>query len=181
MTRVFIGVGSNIAPESNIKAAIRLLAEKARLVDISTFYRTPAEGRPEQPDYLNGVLEIETNLAPEDLKKDVLRRIECELGRRRGADKYAARPIDLDILIYGTLEAQSKDLSLPSEDIKTRSFVAIPLAEIAPDLIVPGTGAQARAFASCFSRASLTPDELTSELQREWVLPAAQTRMEKTR
>ncbi len=172
MTRVFIGVGSNIAPEANIKAAIRLLAAKARLVNISTFYRTPAEGRPEQPDYLNGVVEIETSLPPLALKREALRAIELRLGRQRTQDKFAARPIDLDILLYGALETRTEDLRIPAEDIETRAFVAIPLAEIAPDLTIPGTGVRACELASRFSHARMAPHELTNELRRAWITGA---------
>ncbi len=129
MSRVFIGIGSNIAPEASIKAAIRLLATQARLLDISTFYRTPAEDRPEQPDYINGVVAIETSLPPEALKHGVLRRIEHRLGRHRSEDKLAPRAIDLDILLYDSLQAQTADLRLPARDVETRGFVAIPQAK----------------------------------------------------
>ena len=93
MTRVFIGVGLNISPEANIRAAIRLLARRVRVVDLSTFYRTPAEGRPEQPDYINGVVAIETDLPPETLKNEVLRPIERRLGRRRKDDNSRPAPL----------------------------------------------------------------------------------------
>ncbi len=168
MSRVFIGMGSNIAPEASIKAAMRLLAEKTRLLDVSTFYRTPAEGRPEQPDYINGVVAIETSLPPETLKHNVLRPIESRLGRRRNGDKFAARTIDLDIILYDSATAQTACAPIASKDIETRSFVAIPLAEIAPDLIIPGTGLRAWQLALRFSPSQMVPLGLTHELRREW-------------
>src|SRR5262245_53443950 len=98
MTRAFIGVGSNIAPEENIREALRRLTQSVHVVSISTFYREPAIDRPEDPDFYNGVVAIDTDLPPGKLKGAVLRRIEAALGRRRSADKYAARTIDLDLL-----------------------------------------------------------------------------------
>ena len=132
MTRAFIGVGSNISPEANIRQAMRLLARRVRLIAVSTFYRTPAEGRPEQPDYVNGVVVIDTDLPPDALKYDVLRPIERDLGRRRTADKLAPRPINLDILVFGSRRIRRPGLRLPADEIETRAFVAVPLAEVAP-------------------------------------------------
>src|SRR5215467_8416980 len=100
MARAFIGVGSNIAPEENIRGGLRRIAQSARLVSISTFYRQPAIDHPEEPDFYNGVIEIDTDLPPTILKWQVLRRIEAALGRRRSKDKYAPRTIDLDLLLY---------------------------------------------------------------------------------
>jgi 2-amino-4-hydroxy-6-hydroxymethyldihydropteridine diphosphokinase len=168
VTRVFIGVGSNITPEASVEAAIRLLACQVRVIDVSTFYRTPAEGRPEQPDYVNGVVVIETDLPPETLKHEVLRAIEHRLGRRRTGDKFAPRPIDLDILLYGSRQMQTADLHLSAEDIEKRSFVAIPLAEVAPDLTMPGTGIRLQEIAARFSRSQMTPVALTNDVRREW-------------
>jgi 2-amino-4-hydroxy-6-hydroxymethyldihydropteridine diphosphokinase len=165
MTRVYIGVGSNISPEANIKTAIRLLARQVRLVDFSTFYRTSAEGRPEQPDYVNGVVVIETNLAPKALKHEVLRPIEHRLGRRRTDDKFAPRPIDLDILIHGSHQMKTAGLRLPAEEVERRAFVAIPLSEVAPDLMIPGRGIRIRDIAARFSDFQMVPLTLSNELR----------------
>ena len=168
MTRAYIGIGSNISPEANIKAAIRLLACRVRLVGFSTFYRTPAEGRPEQPDYINGVVVIETDLSPEALKHEVLRPIEHRLGRRRSGDKFAPRPIDLDILVHGSHQVQTTDLRLPAEDIENRAFVAIPLSEVAPELTLPGTRVSIRDIVAQFSDFQMTPLTLANELRGNW-------------
>jgi len=101
MARVFVGVGSNIDPAENVPAALRLLAKEVRVVATSLFYETLPLGRPEQPAFYNGVVEIATDLPPDDLRQ-LLRRIETQLGRRRSRDPYAARTIDLDLLLYGT-------------------------------------------------------------------------------
>lgn len=138
--RVFVGVGSNIDPERNIVAAGLLLGERCGLVACSTFYRTAAVERPDQRDFLNGVFEIQCELDARRLKFDVLRRIETELGRARVEDAYAARPIDLDVLLHGRDTLREADISIPDETIRTRAFVAVPLLELAPDLILPDTG-----------------------------------------
>ena len=141
MSRVFIEVGSNIEPEKNVRNALKLLSRQFPVVRISTFYRTPAEGRPEQPPFVNGVVEIETDVPPADLKKCLLL-TEGMLGRIRTGDKFASRTIDLDIVT--------------DEDMR-RPFVAIPLHELAPDL-VPETA----------EAAEMEPlPEFTEELRKE--------------
>ena len=120
MTRAFIGIGSNIAPEENIRKALRQLGQPTRLVSISTFYRVPAIDRPEEPAFYNGVVAIDTDLPPARLKSEVLRPIEAALGRHRSTDKYASRTIDLDLLLYGDYVVSTGDLSLPHPEILKR-------------------------------------------------------------
>lgn len=138
--RVFIGVGSNVDAERNIHAAGLLLRERVGLTGISTFYRTAPLNRPEQHQFLNGVFEVWTDLAPRPLKFDVLRNIEAELGRRRTGDTHAPREIDLDLLLYGSRRINEPGLEVPDPDIRYRPFVAVPLRELAPDLILPDGG-----------------------------------------
>jgi len=138
MARAFVGVGSNIEPAENVKKALRLLASKVRIVEISNVYSTEAEGKPDQPSYYNCVAEIETNIPPEELKQTVLRKIELNLDRKRSKDKFAPRTIDLDLILYGDLVQKTDDLVLPDPQIPTRPFLAIPLFELEPDLILPG-------------------------------------------
>src|SRR5215510_14584310 len=155
MPRAFIGIGSNIAPEKNIREALRLLARSARIMSISTFYREPAIDRPSEPDFYNGVIAIDTDLPPMTLKLKELRKIESALGCRRSADKYASRTIDLDLLVYGDLVISSKQLTLPDPDILRRSFVAVPLCEIAPELLLPGSGVPIRQVADRLPKESM--------------------------
>jgi len=136
----FVSVGANIDPERNVVEALRLLGRSVRITGVSTFYRTKAVGRPEQQDFLNGVWTVATNLSPRSLKFDVLRDIERRLGRIRTADKYAARTIDLDVILHGDAVIDEPDLHIPDPDIRTRAFVALPLLELAPDLRLPDTG-----------------------------------------
>lgn len=137
MTRIFIGLGSNIDPETNIRTALHLLSAQIRITGISTFYRTLPIDRPEQEPFINGVIEIETDIPPFELKQ-VLLKIEAESGRIRTEDKYAPRTIDLDILIYGNIIISSPQLTIPDPDILNRAFIAIPMCELAPDTIIPG-------------------------------------------
>ena len=138
MTRAFIAVGSNINPAENVLEAIDRLAEQTRVVAVSTVYRTEPLGRPEQPPYYNCVAEIETEIPPLALKQQVLRRVEADLGRERGEDKYAPRTIDLDLVVYDDLIVDTDDLTLPDPQILHRPFLAIPLRELAPRLTLPG-------------------------------------------
>ena len=171
MTRAFIGIGSNIAPEENIRAALRQLTQSVRLVSISTFYREPAIGRPEDPDYYNGVVAIDTDLPPAKLKWAVLRQIEAALGRSRSMDKYAARTIDLDLLLYGNSVISSDELTLPDPDILTRAFIAFPLYEIAPTLVLPGLGVPIREIVERLATEPMKPmHEYTRQLQHDLVV-----------
>jgi 2-amino-4-hydroxy-6-hydroxymethyldihydropteridine diphosphokinase len=168
MVRAFIGVGSNIGPEQNILDALRRLGQFSRLASISTFYRTPAIGRPEEPDFYNGVVAIDTDLPPITLKCTTLRGIETALSRHRSADKYAARTIDLDLLLYGDSVVSSNELALPDPDILKRAFIAVPLHEIAPDLVLPRFGFLIREIAERFPRENMQPlREYTQRLRSE--------------
>lgn len=139
MARVFVGLGSNIEPARHILQAVRLLGGVARLVAISTIYQTPARGQPGQPAFCNGVVELRADLPPRALKRE-LARIEAALGRRRTADRYAPRTIDLDLLLYDDLAGDEPGLHLPHPDIERRAFVAEPLRALAPGLRLPGSG-----------------------------------------
>lgn len=140
MSRAFIGVGSNVRPVENVRKALELLIRQVRIREVSTVYLTEALGRPEQPPYYNCVVEIETELPPLVLKQSVLRRVEEELGRSRGRDEFAPRAIDLDLILYDDVVMQTSELVLPDPDIPDRPFLAIPLHELIPDLILPGSG-----------------------------------------
>ncbi len=141
--RVFIGVGSNIEPELKIAQALKLLGERAALVAVSTFYLTEPLKGPGSigagASYYNGVVEIATPLAPLEIKLDLLRGIEDSLGRVRSAGKFGPRTIDLDLILYGDTVCDSGELRLPSPEILERAFVAVPLAELAGELTLPGT------------------------------------------
>lgn len=173
MARAFIGIGSNIDPEKNIRQALGRLSQAANLTAISTFYREPALGRPDDPAFYNGVVAIETDLPPLRLKLDLLRGIEADLGRRRTSDKYASRTIDLDLLLYDDCVLSNNELTLPDPDILERAFVAIPLCELAPDLLLPGSGLPIRRVAERFAVVDMEYlQEFTRLLRNELLTPA---------
>jgi 2-amino-4-hydroxy-6-hydroxymethyldihydropteridine diphosphokinase len=136
---IFIAVGSNIDPSKNIAVSLLELKNLVQILAISNFYRTAAVDRPYQPDFLNGVIKIQTALDPRKLKFDILRKTEDQFGRLRSADKFAARTIDLDVILYGDLIIDEPGLILPDPAIRRYPFVAIPLLELAPGLILPDT------------------------------------------
>lgn len=153
----YIGVGSNISPETNIPRALELLATATHLIAISTFYRTEPLGDSQQPPFLNGVAKILTSQTPRVLKDNVLRSIEAQLGRIRTENKYAPRPIDLDILIIENTVSADPGIHLPDPDIRTRSFVAVPLLELAPELLMPDTLEPLSGLSSSKNREGLSP------------------------
>jgi 2-amino-4-hydroxy-6-hydroxymethyldihydropteridine diphosphokinase len=171
MVRAFIGIGSNIDPANNVLAAIRILARRVNLVAVSTVYLTDALDRPEQEPYYNCVAEIGTDAQPAEVRNDLLRPVESELGRRRTEDKYAARTIDLDLILYGNLEmeAQAEGLHLPDPDILKRPFLALPLFELAPDLVLPGYGLRIADIAAALPQGGMKPLKDYSLLLKEEV------------
>jgi len=167
MPRVFVAVGSNVEPEENVTRALRLLDGEIGILEVSTFYRTPALDRPEDPPYLNGVIEVGDSLGPRDLKR-LLQQTEHAVGRERVADRYASRTIDLDLLLYGDQVSSSSGLMLPHPDIRERPFVAIPLLELAPDLTLPDSKMELRSVASSLQSYPMEPlRDFTSRLRTE--------------
>jgi 2-amino-4-hydroxy-6-hydroxymethyldihydropteridine diphosphokinase len=164
MITVYIGVGSNINPMESIPRALSLLKKKVKISAVSTFYFTPPLNNKVQPDYCNGVWEIETSYSPHSLKFQVLRPIESELGRKRGQDTYASRTIDLDILVYGREVIRTDELTIPDPDIYTRPFIAIPLAEIAPHLIIPDTGEGINDIANTMKNTQMMPEHQIKDI-----------------
>ena len=163
----YIAVGANIEPERHILLALDRLAEEAQVLATSTFYRTSPIGRPEQPEYLNGVWHIQTTVPARTLKFGILRDIETELGRTRGADRYAARPIDLDLVVYGDATIDEPDLRIPDPDIRERPFVAAPLLELAPHLVMPDTGEPLACLPAARPSAGMeAAEDLTRQLKK---------------
>jgi 2-amino-4-hydroxy-6-hydroxymethyldihydropteridine diphosphokinase len=168
MTRAYIGIGSNIDPMENVPRAIRLLDRQLHILAISTFYRNEALGPSGYPPFINGVIEIETEVPARDLKYGLLRLIEKELGRHRSSDRNAPRTIDLDLLVYGEQSIRSEDLVLPDPEIAERSFLAVPLCELAPDLIPQGFGRTVREIADLFGFAQLERlDAFTDAIRKD--------------
>jgi dihydroneopterin aldolase/2-amino-4-hydroxy-6-hydroxymethyldihydropteridine diphosphokinase len=157
--RAFIAVGSNIDAEQNVLAALTLLGRRQRIVQISRFYWTPALGAGGSPDFLNGAVEIETELEPLELKRLVLQPVEDELGRKRCGDPNAPRTIDLDLVLHGETVRSDEEIVLPAPEILERAFVALPLLELDPDLVLPGSDRPLRELTSGLSSREMRPAE----------------------
>lgn len=142
---ILVAIGSNLptpygSPRANAEAALRALQrEGVRVVKRSRWFRTPPwpeSERESQPWYVNGVVAVETKLAPDELLA-ALHRIEASMGRRRAADTVnAARPIDLDLIDYDGLIREAAP-TLPHPRMESRAFVLRPLADVAPDWVHP--------------------------------------------
>ncbi|KJY83638.1 2-amino-4-hydroxy-6-hydroxymethyldihydropteridine pyrophosphokinase [Vibrio galatheae] len=139
MITVFIAVGSNLSdPVTQANAAIDALKQlpKSQFVRASSLYSSTPMGPQDQPDYINAVVEITTELTPLELL-DCTQAIELEQGRVRKEERWGPRTLDLDILLYGNEVMDSERLVIPHYGMKQREFVLYPLAEIAPSLTLP--------------------------------------------
>jgi len=144
MPTAYIALGANIdspagPPESTLAAAAERLTTLGRIAARSSLYSTAPVGLADQPRFLNAVLALETTLSALELL-DRLLRIEREFGRDRAASvPNGPRTLDLDILLYGSEMIQQPGLAIPHPRLAERAFVLVPLAEIASNLVVPGT------------------------------------------
>ncbi len=168
MPHAFVSVGSNINPEENIDAALRLIAERTDIRAVSTVFLTEPIGPSDQPAYYNCVIDIVTDLPPLSLKKEVLRGIEARLGRVRAGNKYAPRTIDLDLILYDTVVMSEDELVLPDPDIGKRPFLAAGLAELAPGMFLPGAETSIGEVAARLPRQGMTPlPDYTGKLRKD--------------
>ncbi|PAD19744.1 2-amino-4-hydroxy-6-hydroxymethyldihydropteridine diphosphokinase [Terribacillus saccharophilus] len=143
MKQAWIALGSNIAPrETYLQQAIQTLNENAeiKLNQVSTVYETDPVGYEDQDQFLNLVAEVETSLKPMELLH-VCQKIEQDLGRKR-IIRWGPRTVDLDILLYSTENMNVEELILPHPRMHERAFVLVPLAEIAPELLLKGKSVQ---------------------------------------
>jgi GTP cyclohydrolase-4 len=148
MATAYIGLGCNLGNrEANLRWALRGLWRMGRVTAVSALYETEpvddpsdiAQGRPAQPSFYNAACRLETGLGPRPLLR-FLQGLEHELGRRPGGERWAPRPIDLDILLYEDLVMDEEGLVVPHPLLSERPFVLVPLAEIAADVRLPGDG-----------------------------------------
>lgn len=141
MTKVYAGLGSNLGNKrENIHRAIDRIdaCEGICVKEKSGFYNTTPVGGPPQPDYVNCVIGLETEIEPQTLLK-VFKKIEIELGRKPGM-RWGQRVIDLDIILFGDRIVNDHDLKIPHERMHERAFVLEPLSEISPDTKHPVSG-----------------------------------------
>jgi 2-amino-4-hydroxy-6-hydroxymethyldihydropteridine diphosphokinase len=136
VTLAYVGLGSNLGDrEGTIRRAAELIGARR----MSTVRETEPWGYADQPAFLNAVAEVDTELAPRAFL-DRLLAVERELGRERTGPRYGPRTIDLDLLVYGDGTVAEPGLTVPHPRLAERLFVLEPLAELAPDLDVPGAG-----------------------------------------
>ena len=136
---VWLGLGSNLGDRvANLRLAIATLERIGRVGDFSPVYETEPWGLVEQPRFLNAVCRLQTDLGPHSLL-DALKGIERAMGRLATL-RHGPRPIDLDILLYGSLRIDTPRLKIPHPGMLERSTVLVPLADCAPDLRHPVTG-----------------------------------------
>jgi 2-amino-4-hydroxy-6-hydroxymethyldihydropteridine diphosphokinase len=138
----YIGLGSNLKiPVEQIKLARQSIQALEGVVEnaFSSLYSSPSMGSKDQPDYINAVMSINTTLSPLALLR-CLQGIENNHGRVR-AERWGARTLDLDILIYGQRQITLPDLIIPHSGLRERAFVLYPLYEIEPNLTTPTLGA----------------------------------------
>lgn len=149
--RAYLGIGSNLNdPVIQVQQACQALAQLpvSQLIARSPLYRSaPVGGPPDQPDYLNAVAALDTALNPDELLA-ALQAIEIQQGRVRTV-RWGPRTLDLDVLLYGSLQRDDPRLTLPHPRLQERAFVLYPLYDIAPDLTIPGQGALAKLLRNC--------------------------------
>ncbi len=138
MARAYIGLGSNLGDrEAALRAALALLGED--VVAVSSFHETDPVGYLDQPRFLNAAAALETELEPRPLLERLLE-VERELGRTRDGPRFGPRTIDLDLLLYADRIVDEPGLVVPHPRLAERRFVLEPLAELDPELGVPGLG-----------------------------------------
>jgi 2-amino-4-hydroxy-6-hydroxymethyldihydropteridine diphosphokinase len=143
MTRAYVGLGANLGDrEATIRAAVAALPG---VLAVSSLRETEPVGVTDQPRFLNGVAALETELSARDLL-DTLLALERRLGRER-RERWGPRTIDLDLLLFGQEAIDEPGLTVPHPRLHERRFALEPLAEIAPDALIPGRGRVANLLA----------------------------------
>jgi 2-amino-4-hydroxy-6-hydroxymethyldihydropteridine diphosphokinase len=132
VTRAYLGLGSNLGDRlANLREAVRLLAERGvRAARSSRVYETDPLGGPPQPEYLNAVVDVETELDARELL-EVCLAVEEAMGRER-TERWGPREIDIDVLTFGTDEIDQPGLQIPHPRMHERAFVLVPLLELTP-------------------------------------------------
>ena len=144
MTRAYVGLGANLGPrEVTLLRAADLLAaaDGVEVVAVSQLRETDPVGVVEQPPFLNGAIALDTSLSPRAVL-ELLLEVEEELGRVRG-ERWGPRTVDLDLLVYGDERVDEDGLHVPHPRLHERRFALEPLAELDPELVIPGLGSVA--------------------------------------
>ena len=158
MISAFVALGANLGdPRAQIERAVAALSQlpNSRLIACSPLYGSIPMGPSDQPDYVNGVAWLETDLTAHELL-DQTQRIELEHGRVRKAERWGPRTLDLDLLLFGNQQVADSRLTVPHYGMKERAFVLVPLFDLAPDLQLP-CGSWLRDLVASCDRSGLMP------------------------
>lgn len=139
MICAYIAIGSNLgSPLQQATSALNALAQlpDSQIQAVSSFYRTAPFGALPQPDYLNAAVALLTSLDAHTLLHH-LQTIETRQGRVRNGERWTARTLDLDIMLFGDQQHNSNQLTIPHYDLYNRAFMLLPLADITPDQLLP--------------------------------------------
>jgi 2-amino-4-hydroxy-6-hydroxymethyldihydropteridine diphosphokinase len=150
----YLSLGSNIEPERNLPAAVALLGQFGRVIAVSSVWQSAPVGFTEQADFLNAAALLETPLSAQALREQGIAQIEKSLKRVRTENKNAPRTIDIDIMLFNDEVFALGQRHIPDPEVLERPFVAIPLAEIAPDYVHPETGRTLEQIAGRFDPAA---------------------------
>ncbi len=135
---VYVGIGSNIEQEKYIRSGVQALQERFEKLQLSPVYKTQAIGF-DGDDFYNLVASFYTKHSPFGVEK-ILKEIEHHNGRRRDQEKFSARTLDIDLLLYDQQIIHNDGVNIPRDEIEKYAFVLLPLADLSPDLIHPETG-----------------------------------------
>lgn len=138
MATIYLGLGSNVQPKRNLRRAMRELRHRYGDVEASAVYRSAAVGFDGDP-FLNLVVRIRSDHTAAQVNAEIERLHELS-GRVRGGDKWVARPLDIDLLLYDDEVIDEPGIRVPRSDVLEYSFVLRPLSELAPELVHPQTG-----------------------------------------
>lgn len=158
----FLSLGSNLGDRLNyLSQAVTTLTNtpKIKVLKVSSIYQTKPVGGPEQDDYLNAVVKIDTELSPQELLA-VTQSIENNAGRVREV-RWGPRTLDIDVLTYADLISADEKLTLPHPRISERAFVLVPFYEIEPTATIAGIGE----LASLYNRISKSDVQLNSDMK----------------
>ena len=150
----YLSLGSNIDPEHNLPKAASQLAQFGRIKAASSVWQTAPVGFTNQPDFLNAAVLLETELSAETLRHQAITQIENALGRVRTENKNGPRPIDIDIMLFNHDVGSIGHRRIPDPELLERCFVAIPMAEIAPDYVHPEEKVSLKEIALKFNSAT---------------------------
>lgn len=164
-TIVLLVLGSNIEPRRNLQRAVARLAGELEVQAVSGVWESEPYGAPGTPAFLNAAVRLRCALGPRSLKR-LLRRIEAELGRRRTSDRNAPRTIDLDIALYGArvIDDRQAGLRVPDPEIRRRAYLALPLAEVGAEVVLPESGERLADVAALLAGGPEPPRRLDLDL-----------------